>query len=157
MKDLAVLFYTAILDRLSGNADIWLQIQGAYKWVRKKNLALAMKKPAAEIVDSLLFRIEGKEEIDGFLYEFWYRGPLRFYFVHNKSQATIYEAIKGFANWPDIQEFHKFFPEPLTAVVDLDIWEKSLDVMILTENESMVKDAIQSALPLLNHPTSSNL
>jgi hypothetical protein len=157
VKDLSVLFYTSILDRLSKNVDLWLQIQSSYKWVKKKNLALAVKKPAVEMTDSLLFQIEGKEEIDSFLYKFWYRGPLRFYLGQSMSQNTIYETIRSFASWPDIQEFHRFFPEPLAVVVDLDIWGKFLDVLIPTEDASIVNEALQCALPLLNHPVASNI
>jgi len=151
VRDLAVLFYTSILERLS-RGDMWLQIQSAVKWVRKKNLALAKKKPMAELPDSLLFQLEGRREIEEFLYEFWYRGPLRFYLLQAAPSAEVYEAIKSFSIWPDAQEFHNFFPDSMFAVADLDIWYKSLQVMVLTENVPVVKNALQYAFPLLSHP-----
>ena len=106
----------------------------------------------AELPDCLLFQLEERCEIEEFLYEFWYRGPLRFYLWQTVPSAEVYEAIKNFPIWPDAQEFHNFFPDCLFALADLDIWEQSLGIIVLTENALTVKDALRGALPLLNHP-----
>ena len=106
----------------------------------------------AELPDSLLFQLKERCEIEAFLYEFWYRGPLRFYLWQTAPSAEVYEAVKEFSIWPDAQEFHNFFPDSLGALADLDIWGKGLEIVTLTENAHMVNDALQYALPLLNHP-----
>jgi hypothetical protein len=156
VRDLAIIFYTSILDGLSKRGALSLQIQSA-KWGRKKDLALAVKKPIEELGGSLIFRLDASSEIEHFLYEFWHRGALRFFVWQNAPSSEAYQTIRSFSAWPDAQEFHSLFPDFLFALVDLDIWEKSLHIMILTENASVVRDGAKSALPLLNHPMTFRL
>ncbi|HXY13700.1 MAG TPA: hypothetical protein VEI26_04275 [Terriglobales bacterium] len=150
VRDLAILFYSKVLDQFRPAGTLWVQVQS--KWGRKKDLALATREPIAALPGSLVFTIKDKHDIEEFLYKFWHRGPLRFYIWRDSpcdEKARISYVAHG---WKSIEEFHDLFPKELWLIADIDPWEKYLHVITLKEDSQAVTNAVEEGKLLLSVP-----
>jgi hypothetical protein len=147
------LFYRALLESLRVWApSTYLQITSSDSWWgrRRADLKLAPKPPIYTTSNTLLYEIDGTDDLIRFISKFWYRSPLRLYGVAQRTPAIT--ALGPLVDQQLLDACKLVAAEELRFVAERDTWGFFPNVLLAAVNAEVFADRARDAAKVLGSP-----